>query len=384
MGAGTGEAIIIGVAADTKTRRAAARTKLGTRGVPRAVREEEMVAVATRLFAQREYEDVSMAEIARAAGVSKPMVYAYFESKQGLFLSCVEHATEALVLRLEDATPRSLEPDLRLWHGLLAVFSFIEESPDAWAILHPHGPRASGQLAAGAARAHAEMTGLLASLLSEAAASEGIDPRVAREGTEPLAHALGAAVRGAAEWWRGNPGESKERQALRLMNFTWRGLENLLHGRLWLPPPEGGEATARPVAAPDAASGIDEELAQALRHDRDAFLDRVFRRMAESFDPRRAGSLEAIVEWRIGGRPGGGHDRFQLHIGERECRVAREGGAEPSVVLTIDAADFLALVTGAASGSRLFMVGRLKADGDLVLAAQIPRMFDARGAADRG
>jgi len=369
------------MAATQKTRRAPPRSKLGTRGVPRAVREEEMVAVATRLFARREYEDVSMAEIARAAGVSKPMVYAYFESKQGLFLACVEHAIEVLIRGLEDATPRSLPPDLRLWHGLLAVFSFIEEAPDGWALLHPHGPRASGQLAAGAARAHDEMTGLLASLLFEAAASEGIDPTVAREGTEPLAHALVAAVQGAAAWWLANPGESKERQALRLMNFTWRGLENLLHGRLWLPPPEGGEAAPRTAPA-ERSAGIQDELALALRDDRDAFLDGAFRRMAESFDPRRAGALEAVVEWRIGGRPGGGHDRFQLHIGERECRVSREGGAEPSVVLTIEAADFLGLVTGAASGSRLFMVGKLKADGDLVLAARIPRMFDARSASD--
>ena len=64
-----------------------------------------MIEAGTRLFAEREYDAVSMEEIAEAADVSKPMVYAYFESKQGLFLACVEHWTDELMGRLESATP---------------------------------------------------------------------------------------------------------------------------------------------------------------------------------------------------------------------------------------------------------------------------------------
>jgi hypothetical protein len=49
-------------------------------------------------------------------------------------------------------------------------------------------------------------------------------------------------VEGLASWWLRHPEEPKELQALRLMNFAWMGLGNLLEGRLWQPPasPEPG------------------------------------------------------------------------------------------------------------------------------------------------
>jgi len=196
-----------------------------------------MIEAGTRLFAASEYEAVSMDEIARAADVTKPMVYAYFESKQGLFLACVEHATEGFMQRLREATPDELPPDVRMWRGLLAAFAFIDEHPDAWALLSPHGPAAGGQLAAGASRIREEITALLARLLRDAAVAEGIDPQVAREATEPFAHAIGAAVQGVAAWWKRESDEPADRQALRLMNFVWMGLDDLMRGKLWLPPP---------------------------------------------------------------------------------------------------------------------------------------------------
>ena len=345
--------------------------------MPREVREREMVAVARRLFAQRGYDDVSMAEIARGAGVSKPLVYAYFESKERLFLACVEHATLELMHELEEATPPSLPPDVRLWRGLLAVFTFIEDSRETWSVLHPAGAPAEGRFAAGAARANEAMTGLIARLLRDAAVSGGIDRGVAREATEPLAHALVGAVQAVAAWWREHPDEPRERTALRMMNFAWVGLDSLVAGRLWLPPAEGPAASGR---TPGAVRSIDtaarvERLLQALAENRDAVLDEVFRAMAERYDRARAGDVQAVIEWRVGGRPGGGHDRFQLVIADGECHVARSQDAEPSVTFTIDASDFLQLVAGGARGPALFTSGRLRMDGDVMLAARVPGFF---------
>jgi AcrR family transcriptional regulator len=207
-----------------------------------------MVDAATRLFARREYGDVSMDDLAAAADVSKPMVYAYFESKQGLFLACVEQATDRLLRRIEEATPTSIPADERLWHGLLSTFAFIEEEPDAWTLLSPTGPKASGQFAAGMARTQEALAGLLKRSLLESALAEGIDEKVAREAIEPLSYALVGAVHAVAAWSLRHPDEPKDRQALRLMNLVWMGFDNILRGRLWLPPPAtiGSDAAGGP------------------------------------------------------------------------------------------------------------------------------------------
>jgi AcrR family transcriptional regulator len=208
--------------------------------VPRRVREREMLEVAGRLFGQRGYHDVSMDEVAQAAGVSKPMVYAYFESKEGLFLACVELATTELIRTLEDVTPPSLPQDVRLWRGLLAVFTFIEEHRESWMLLYPHGPQSGGPFAAGAARSNEEMGHLLTEIFLEAAAAEGLDPELAARSSEPIAHALVAGVVGLGSWWMRHPEQPKELQALRMMNLAWLGLGELSRGKLWLPP--AGEA----------------------------------------------------------------------------------------------------------------------------------------------
>ena len=197
-----------------------------------------MLDAGTRLFAEREYDAVSMEEIAQAADVSKPMVYAYFESKEGLFLAVVDAAAKQLAVTVEEATPSTLPHEARLWRGLLAVFTFIEEARESWAVLYPHGPLSGGQFAAGSERANERMAALLTQLLYDASVEEGIDPEVARENTAPLAHALVGAVEGLAAWWLRHPEEPKEVVALRLMNFAWMGMGNLVRGDLWVPPPE--------------------------------------------------------------------------------------------------------------------------------------------------
>src|SRR4029453_3676370 len=59
---------------------------------PRAVREAQMVAAAERLFSEHGYHGVSMDQIAAASGITKPMLYESFGSKEGLFLACMERA----------------------------------------------------------------------------------------------------------------------------------------------------------------------------------------------------------------------------------------------------------------------------------------------------
>ncbi len=93
-------------------------------------------------------------------------------------------------------------------------------------------------------------------------------------------------------------------------------------------------------------------------------LDEVFRRMEKHFRPDKAGSTNAAIRWRIGGRPDGGYDEYETVIADGACTV------------TVDAVEFLKLVSGNASGVALFMTRKLKLAGDLGLGANLTNLFD--------
>jgi AcrR family transcriptional regulator len=69
-----------------------------------------LLSAATRLFAERDYEDVMMVEIAAAAGLAKGTVYLYFSTKEALFLELVNEQLSAWTTQLTDALKRE-EPD---------------------------------------------------------------------------------------------------------------------------------------------------------------------------------------------------------------------------------------------------------------------------------
>src|SRR3954471_16466628 len=94
--------------------------RLTRRKVPRHVREQDMLRVAERAFAGLGYHGASVDAIAEGAGISKPMVYAYFDSKEGLYRAVMHRARERLLHILGAVADADGPPDERLWHGLLA------------------------------------------------------------------------------------------------------------------------------------------------------------------------------------------------------------------------------------------------------------------------
>jgi putative sterol carrier protein len=124
------------------------------------------------------------------------------------------------------------------------------------------------------------------------------------------------------------------------------------------------------------AGASDEDLERGLTENRELLLDQIFTRMPERFRADKAGDVEAVVEWRIRGRPGGGDDRWQLAIRNGACAVVPDGDEKPTVTYTVGPVDFVKLITGNASGPMLFTFGKLKIRGDLLLAARIQSFFE--------
>jgi AcrR family transcriptional regulator len=206
------------------------------RRLPRAEREPLMLAAARRAFEERGYRDASMDDIAAAAGITKPMLYAYFGSKQGLYEACLEQVTGELIEVLEAGGRRGTD-DVAFWHGLLALFDWVEANERAWAFLYLDDRGGPPGLAPVRARSRAVVAAASARLFAQSSLRDGISPDVAARG-EGVAYALFSAVGGAIEWWLEHRDEPKEMHALRLMNLLWQGLGDLQQGRLWFPPPE--------------------------------------------------------------------------------------------------------------------------------------------------
>jgi putative sterol carrier protein len=120
----------------------------------------------------------------------------------------------------------------------------------------------------------------------------------------------------------------------------------------------------------------EERVAEVMRgRRRRPVLWAVFRAVDARLDRAEAAGLDVVIEVRVGGRRDGGHDRWQLHIFERCVRAGRAATGRPLLTLEMDAVTFLRLVTGARSGPSLFMGGRIRAEGDLLFATELPRYF---------
>lgn len=87
------------------------------RRVPRPVREQQIIDAAIKVFAKRGYHAASVDEIAELAGISKPMVYLYLDSKEGLFLACLRRETERLVTALRAAAGPAHTPSCGCGRG---------------------------------------------------------------------------------------------------------------------------------------------------------------------------------------------------------------------------------------------------------------------------
>ncbi|AZM57818.1 TetR family transcriptional regulator [Streptomyces sp. WAC 01529] len=201
--------------------------------MPRAVRERQMLDAAVRIFGQRGYRAASMDEIAELAGVSKPLVYLYLNSKEELFSACIRREAGALVDAVRDGVSAAAgEPaDRQLRDGLRAFFTHTAERPDGWAVLHSQARTQGEPFAALVAAMREEMLAYVTSLIATAAREAHGDPSLPDREVAGLARALVGAAESLADWANEEESVSAREAASTLMNFAWVGLGGLVEGR---------------------------------------------------------------------------------------------------------------------------------------------------------
>ncbi|HUY76644.1 MAG TPA: TetR/AcrR family transcriptional regulator [Ktedonobacterales bacterium] len=198
------------------------------RRLTRHARERQLLAVAEELFTTQGYEATSIEDIARAAGVSRPIIYAHFGSLEGVLLACVERALNdykhALAEAVQTAGPGA--PGLAVERGSQVFFSLIERDPQRWALLFSTTTALSGAFAQRLADVRFAVVDLIAELVRAAA------PTAPDERVYAFAHAIAGAGMQMGYWWLRHPETPRERIITYYRDFIVGGLSVLLpnHG----------------------------------------------------------------------------------------------------------------------------------------------------------
>lgn len=191
-----------------------------------------MLAAATELFTTRGYPNVSMDAIAEATGITKPLLYSYFGSKEGLYAGCIRRFLAPLEHAIGDVVDAGKPPEQRMRNGALVVFEFVGAHHVEWKRFFLE-PAAHGEEAAAAVhelREHAidQLCALFSQARRDAGLPESFEPEIRYQ-----VYIFTGGVEALARWWVDHPDEATaELLALRVLNQAWLGFGNLLEGKL--------------------------------------------------------------------------------------------------------------------------------------------------------
>lgn len=190
--------------------------------MPRADRERQMMSVAEQVFAERGYVAASMDEIADRVGVSKPMLYEYFGSKEGLLVACIRQARAELLHATSNAAFGAGTPEDMLRRGLVAYFHFIRAHTQSWSLLRTEaavvGPSAAAEIEA----VRQQQTDLISGAMALHA------PQPSPLDLTPAAEMIVGGCERLALWCERNPETTPEQAAELVMRMIWFGLNTLI------------------------------------------------------------------------------------------------------------------------------------------------------------
>lgn len=186
----------------------------------RAERSRQILDAAVEVFAERGYQAASMDAVAMRVGVTKPVLYDHFGSKEGLLLGCIARAREELLEVATRAAAAATTPEQMLRLGFRAFFDYLDAHAPAWTLLYQETALPVGEGADSLEGIRAQQTDFIAALLT--AHAPGAEPRRVRGWAQVM---VGACER-LALWRRTAAGAevTAEQATDYLMDLIWTGL----------------------------------------------------------------------------------------------------------------------------------------------------------------
>lgn len=187
-----------------------------------AQRREVIEQVATEVFAERGYQGASIDEIARRSGVSAPVVYDHFASKQDLYRRLLERTRDELLAMWREHLFSDEPAAVRIPRALDAWAAYVET--------HPYASRMYFREATGVPEVEAYHRELQAEARRALATILGREPGAERIAGDPDALEMAAEVMrsgliGLAIWWSEHPHIAREQIVATAVDVLWVGFE---------------------------------------------------------------------------------------------------------------------------------------------------------------
>jgi AcrR family transcriptional regulator len=187
-----------------------------------AERREVIERVATEVFAERGYQGASIDEIARRSGVSAPVVYDHFASKQDLFQRLLVRTREELLAMWREQLFTDEPAAVRIPRAFAAWAEYVET--------HPYASRMYFREATGVpevqafhAELHAQARAALGAILAREPGAGGVAGSDDPEALEMAAEVIRSGLTGLAIWWTDHPHVRREQIVATAVNVLWVG-----------------------------------------------------------------------------------------------------------------------------------------------------------------
>jgi AcrR family transcriptional regulator len=150
---------------------------------------------AEQLFIEHGFDGVSVEDICRAAGVSRPIVYQHFGSKSGLYVDCIRRIREGFDAALIDSAERADDLRCALHLGARAFFATIDQQPRRWSLVYGSSSGMIGTMADDLYALRATTVDRIADLITTHR------PQLDARRVEILANMISGAGEQLGRWW---------------------------------------------------------------------------------------------------------------------------------------------------------------------------------------
>jgi AcrR family transcriptional regulator len=206
-----------------------------------AQRREVIERAASEVFSERGYGGASIDAIARRAGVSAPVIYDHFASKQDLHRVLLERHYAELRRIWREQLAGDEPAETRIARAFDAWFAYVQAHPYAWRMLF-RDTTGVPEIEAIHRDVAASSRAAVLPLLAREQAAQQIAGTADPVAMELLWELVRCVLQGLALWWYEHQEVPRARIVATAMNALWIGFERVAEGELWTtsaPPPAG-------------------------------------------------------------------------------------------------------------------------------------------------